>query len=155
MGWTGATKAYVPGPHYEHARRINSVLKAWGPTLMDLNSTGVYRVGVNATASTVLRGCAVSDLHNQHQPNNFLVGQFTRRSDGATVVLLNNWEYSFTAWPTVTFAVASVAASVREVDPGSGAEVPVLDDSPRTPGLQLRVGAGNGRLFVVAPGSVL
>ena len=64
------------------------------------------------------------------------------------MVLLNNWENSFTAWPTVTFAVASVASLVREVDPGTGAEVPVLDDSRRTPALTV---VGQGLAVHAAP----
>lgn len=90
----GPSGEYVPGAHYWHAQRINSVLKAWGPTLMDLTSSGVYRVPPMSDPGTILQGCAISNLTQtgHHGALNYLIGQFTRASDGATAVLLNNWE---------------------------------------------------------------
>lgn len=155
----GTVDNYVPGPHYAHAKAINSELRAWSPVLMASTSTGVCRFGPEAEASTALAACpAVANLtsvtvEGGHTvpitATNFLVGQFRRATDGATVVLLSNWEYRFTAWPTVTFAADP--GRVSEVSPVSGELGQLVDDSPRMAGLQQRLGPGQARLYVVAP----
>ena len=61
--------------------------------------------------------------------------------------MINNYHFAYSAWPTVTFAADQ--EKVREIDPQTGKEVPVLDDSPDMPGLQLSLDAGQGRLFLV------
>jgi hypothetical protein len=51
-----------------------------------------------------------------------------------------------TTWPTVQFAL--VPERAVEVSQETGLEVPVLDDSPDMPGLQLSLDSGEGRLFL-------
>ena len=43
--------------------------------------------------------------------------------------------------------------SVLEVNPATGKEIPVEDDSPDMPGLQLSLDAGQGRLFLLPAAS--
>ena len=57
----------------------------------------------------------------------YLIGTF-RHADGRRAVLLNNYHFAYTAWPTVQFAVP--AEQVREICKETGKEVPVVDDSP-------------------------
>jgi hypothetical protein len=62
-------------------------------------------------------------------------------------VLLQNYHFAYSAWPTVAFKADS--AQVLEVSPKTGKTAPVLDDSPDLPGLQLSLDAGEGRLFLL------
>nr|HPK00738.1 hypothetical protein [Candidatus Hydrogenedentota bacterium] len=62
-------------------------------------------------------------------------------------VLLNNYRFAYTAWPTVAFDVP--AEQVMEVDKRTGEVAPVIDDSPDMEGLQVSLGAGDGRLFLL------
>ena len=62
-------------------------------------------------------------------------------------MLLNNYRFAYTAWPTVVFDANS--ATVTEVDQKTGQEVPVIDDSPAIEGLQLSLDSGGGRLFIL------
>ena len=51
-----------------------------------------------------------------------LVGQ-SKLPDGRTALLLHNQNFDFTIWPTV------ILANATEVEPASGSEADVLDDS--------------------------
>jgi len=81
-------------------------------------------------------------------PHDYLVGAF-QHEDGRRAVLLNNYRFAFTAWPTVTFDAP--AEQVLEVDRWTGEERPVIDDSPGMDGLQLSLLDGGGRLFLLPP----
>lgn len=137
--------------HYDEAKRINGELKQLGPTLMQLTSTAVVRIDEKAgdVAADKLARAPLSDIARADvdPPLDLLVGCFTH-ADGRRAVLLNNYRFAFTAWPTVTFA-AEDSASIVEVDKETGEEHPVLDDSPAMDGLQISLGAGDGRLFLL------
>ena len=128
--------------HFEEAKRINGAVKSLGPTLLMLKSTGVFRVGPRDDAATALQGSGVASI----SPGDYLVGAF-RRSDGMRAVLLNNYEFAYSAWPTVTFDAPE--GSVLEISPVDGKEMKVADDSPDMPGLQVSLDAGQGRLFLL------
>ncbi|MDX1935349.1 MAG: hypothetical protein SFU56_22345 [Capsulimonadales bacterium] len=134
--------------HYAHAQRINALLKAYGPTLMRTTTTGVYRVGPTDRPADLLKGSGIVDLKSApvDPPGDYLVGSF-RHQSGRRAVLLMNYRFAFSAWPTVVFD-APVEA-VREVDPTTGRAVPVRDDSPDMPGLQISLADGEGRLFLL------
>ena len=127
--------------HYEEARRLNGILKQLGPTLMQLTSTGVYRVRPKDEPATVLNGSPVRSLTT----GDYLVGTF-RHADGRRAVLLQNYHFAYSAWPTVEF---NAAAAVLEVSPRNGIAAPVVDASPDMPGLQLSLDAGEARLFLL------
>jgi len=133
--------------HYEQAKRLNTAVKALGPTLMKLTSEKVVRVKPGDDAAAALAGTPVTGLDYGPQ-GDFLVGVF-RHADGRRAVLLNNYDFLYTSWPTVTFDVDP--AQVLEVSQETGAETPVLDDSPDMPGLQVSLDAGAGRLFLLPP----
>jgi hypothetical protein len=128
--------------HYEEARRINAGLKNLGPTLMSLTNTGVYRVKPGASTPDVLKGSGIKAITD----GDYLIGSF-RLPDGRRAVLLNNYAFAYSAWPTVTFDAP--AGVVLEVSPKTGRAVEVMDDSPDMPGLQVSLDAGEGRLFLL------
>lgn len=134
--------------HWDEARRINGELKHLGPTLMSLTSTGVYRVNTGKRTAKTLAGSPVKSITKVHgdPEGEFIVGAF-KGKDGKRAVLILNHNYSYTAWPTVEFEADPT--QVMEVDKATGQLNPVIDDSPELEGLQLSLGAGDGRLFVL------
>ena len=62
-------------------------------------------------------------------------------------MLLTNYRFAYTAWPTVVFDVPT--GQVREVDQRTGRVRAAYDDSPDMPGLQVSLDAGEGRLFLL------
>ena len=70
-----------------------------------------------------------------------------KHADGRRAVLLNNYHFAFTQWPTVEFDVD--AGKVMELDKWSAKEAPVVDDSPDMDGLQISLDSGDGRLFLL------
>lgn len=134
--------------HYDQARRINSAVANLGPTLMELSSTAVYRVGPRDDAAEVLAGAPVRSLTRADvdPPHDYLIGAF-RHDDGRRGVLLQNYRYALTAWPTVEFDADP--EQVREVSQATGEEVRLSDDSPAMEGLQISLDSGEGRLFLL------
>jgi hypothetical protein len=108
-----------------------------------LTSTGVYRVRPGDKIDEALAGCPIRKLTE----GDYLIGTF-QHADGRRAVLLNNYRFAYTAWPTVTFDVAT--SKVVEVCPKTGKETPVVDDSPSLEGLQISLDAGQGRLFLLS-----
>ncbi len=129
--------------HYEEARRINHAIKNLGPTLMQLTSRAVYRVRPEDQPADILKGSPIREM----TPGDYLIGEF-RHKDGQRVVLLNNYDFAYAAWPTVTFDTQP--AVVYEIDQETGQKHPVIDDSPAMEGLQISLDAGGGRLFIMA-----
>ncbi len=128
--------------HYEQAKRINLNLKNLGSTLMELTSTGVYRITPDDNPNQVLRGSPITNLTN----GDYLIGVF-KHVDGRLAVLLNNYSFAFTAWSTVKFNIP--VNQVREVCKKTGREILVVDDSPAMEGLQISLDSGEGRLFLL------
>ncbi len=135
--------------HWYQARRINAGLKNLGPTLMQLTSLGVRRVTqTTKEISTALEDSPIERLSRaEHDPElDLLVGTFRHR-DGRRAILLMNYRFAYASWPTVAFA--GDLAEIREVSRRTGKEMPVADDSPAMDGLQLALGAGDARLFLL------
>ncbi len=163
--------------HYYQAKRINAMLRRIGPTLMKLTCTGVRRVPVGVDSEPLLAGhsmpwtwtsasgvpvrvdsepllggCPITnitvsrDIGMGDSADGFLIGTF-RHEDGRRAVMLNNYDYIYTAWPTVEFDTD--VAMITELDQLTGREIPVYDDSPTLPGLQLSLDSGAGRLFLM------
>ena len=109
---------------------------------MKLTSTSVHRVKPKGATPDALKESPVRQLSD----GDYLVGTF-RHADGRRAVLLNNYHFAYSAWPTVEFDVD--ASKVVEVSPKTGREEAVRDDSPDMPGLQLSLDAGEGRLFLL------
>jgi len=136
--------------HYGQAQRINAQLKHLGPVLMRLTSTDVRRLAPGDDPAGVLANTPIRNITRDavDPPNDYLVGVFSHE-DGRRAVMLMNYRHALTAWPTVEFDAP--ADQVREVDKNTGGEVPVRDDSPEMPGIQVSLDAGEGRLFLMPP----
>jgi len=128
--------------HYNQAQRINQSIKNLGPTLMALTSTGVYRVKPDDDPIEILANTPVTTLTQ----GDYLIGVF-RHADGRQAVLLNNYSFAFTAWPTVEFS--GPIEHVREVCQETGKEISIVDDSPAMAGLQISLDSGEGRLYLL------
>jgi hypothetical protein len=126
--------------HYDEAKRINAGLKKLGPTLMQLENLGTRRIKGPKPDPSVLEAHPLRSISD----GDYLIGSF-RHHDGRRAVLIQNYEFAFSAWPTVQFDVP--LAQVLEVSPKTGRAEPVLDDSPDMDGLQISLDAGEGRLF--------
>jgi hypothetical protein len=131
--------------HYEEAKRTNAALRNLGPSLMKLTSMGVYRCTPRDDPAAVLKGSGIRSL----DPGDYLVGAF-QHSDGRRAVLLNNYHFAYSAWPTVVFDAPT--NSIVEISPATGNEISATDDSPDLPGFQVSLDAGQGRLFLLPPG---
>lgn len=128
--------------HYDQARRINHQIKALGPTLMKLTSKGIYRIPPDKEPADILQNTPLRNLTK----GNYLIGVF-QHADGRQAVLINNYHFAYTAWPTVEFRVP--AGQVKEICQKTGKEIKVADDSPDMEGLQISLDAGAGRLFLL------
>lgn len=134
--------------HYEEAKRINAELKNLGQTLMQLTSTGIYRISPGDNPADILKNTPIKNIikYPEDPERDYLVGAF-KHKDGREAVLINNYRFAYTAWPTVEFRAD--LSQIREIDKETGKEIPVKDDSPDIPGLQISLGAGDGRLFLM------
>jgi hypothetical protein len=134
--------------HWEQARLINAGLKNLGPVLMKLTSTEVRRVTPECAPAEALKDTPIRDITRDavDPPNDYLVGVF-RHEDGRRAVMLMNYRFAYTAWPTVDFDTP--AEQVKEVDKATAQEIAVRDDSPEMPGVQVSLDAGEGRLFLM------
>ncbi len=138
--------------HYYEARRLNAQLRNLGPTLMQLTSTGVYRIAPTDDPAEVLRGAPIVNLKRENPgwdpPLNLLVGAF-EHADGRRAVMLMNYHFAYSAWPSVEFDAP--LDQVREINKWTGEETPVYDDSPDLDELQISLADGEGRLFLLPP----
>lgn len=134
--------------HWYEAKRINQRLRNLGPTLMQLTSSRVLRISEKSDLEECLKDLPISrlDRADYDPPFELLVGLF-EHADGRRAMMLTNYHYAFSQWPTVEFDVP--AADVIEVDQWTGKEQIVVDDSPDMDGLQISLDAGEGRLFLL------
>ena len=134
--------------HYYQAKRLNEEIKNLGPTLMQLTSSKLYRIAPDDTPAEKLAGAPIVDLQKADYDPDFdiLLGAF-KHTDGRHAVMLTNFRYAYSAWPTVIFDAP--LEDIREIDKKSGKEIPVRDDSPDMEGLQISLQDGEGRLFLL------
>lgn len=131
-----------PTRHYDQAKRINARIKNLGPTLMQLTSKAVCRLKPGEDFAGPLAGTPIKSLTD----GDYLLGIFDH-ADGRRAVLLNNYRFGYTGWPTVEFDTE--ASDIVEVDQATGQEIPLRDDSPKMEGIQISLDAGEGRLFLL------
>ena len=134
--------------HWEQARQINAEVMNMGPTLMKLSCTEVRRITPTSISAEVLKGSPIRNISRDaiDPPNDYLIGMFQHK-DGRRAVMVMNYHFAYTAWPTVEFDVPM--EHVKEVSKKTGGEVALRDDSPEMPGVQLSLDAGEGRLFLL------
>ena len=140
---------HTRGPHFEQVRRINSVLRVFGELLLNATSTGVF-TAFDSNSSVLPAESAIATVNGSGvgEGIQFLAGQFAL-GQNRTALLLTNQDAMATLWASVTFrAPWNDWGRVMEVDPATGQQAALLDDSPSTPGLQLALEAGGARLLV-------
>jgi hypothetical protein len=140
---------YVKGPHYAHAARTNAVLKVFGSFLLHATSTALHhgealrnetvRISNPASVFAAVNNTGAGAVYS------FLIGLFSL-PDGRAAFLLQNQDYNAGLWATVE--LRGGVGALSEVDPVSGDETGLMDDSPFQPGLQLSLESGAARLFV-------
>ncbi|MFA9478081.1 hypothetical protein ACERK3_07195 [Phycisphaerales bacterium AB-hyl4] len=157
---------------YYQAQRINHAIQNLGPTLMELESTGAFRMKpegdfyyvrpdgefgegriFGSLDDRTRAGIPIRSVKASKEkalPADLLIGTFIF-PDGRRAVMINNYRYAYTSWLTVEFDADP--AEVLEVSQETGELEPVIDDSPAMEGLQISLPAGGGRLFVLPPAS--
>ena len=134
--------------HWYQARRLNGQLKKLGPVLMQLTSTGGYRIPPESNPDEILAGTPVKSISRADYDLHFdyLVGVF-QHTDGRRAVMLTNYHFAYSQWPTIEFDTD--LAGIVEVNKWTGEEDEVVDDSPDMEGLQISLDAGDARLFLL------
>ena len=136
---------WTPNENWQAARRINSVLQAWGPTLMTLRSIGVYHYPPNLTGTRSLDQCILgnpSDLFARGDA--VVVGQFVDDSGWEYALIVNRTPFE----PSHTTFHFGTDSAVEELSPDSGQWVnpnPYGQFDPRK--MPLSFQPSQGRLF--------
>lgn len=136
---------WKPNENWQAARRINRVLKAWGPTLMKLRSIGVYHYPANLTGTRSLDQFILgnpSDLFARGDA--VVVGQFLDDDDHEYALIVNRTPFE----PSLTYFHFGTDSRVEELSGDTGEWVnpdPYSDSNPRK--MPLRFLPGQGRLF--------
>jgi hypothetical protein len=143
------TAAGKPAPHYWQAQRLNRALHNLGPTMMQLRSTATLVMLTDADPDWngephklfgAIDGCPLRDIT---EPDNstqasLVAGLFeSTAGDNRTAAALFNYEHASTAWVTLHFHQAVDVSLVTEIDPRTGAEVPLEDAELGLPGMQI------------------
>lgn len=85
-------------PHFDHVKRLNAEIKAWAPTLMKLQSTGVYHTGTLPKATRPIP----SESKIQASGGEFVVGTF-KHEDGSAWCMIANRDMAKEATATLEF----------------------------------------------------
>lgn len=158
MTYPGMLDTYGrPSHHYYDAQAINSAVVALGPTLVKLRSTNTTFIDDLNGAKPIAPGS--DDIHNEPWPalsalpncplknvtgGALVVGCFEFAAHPEdTAVLVMNYEAAFNVWATLDFE-----PGVMEVSQTTGTDTAVVDAAPLTPGVQVFLRPGAGRLFV-------
>lgn len=136
--------------HYDQAKRINSELKNLGPVLMKLTPIRVLHLnGKTSYYAKVLSGTPLASI-NVAEPNDpqldIEIGVFKHKDGRDAIIIMNNY-ITYSLWPTINFNVP--LKNVVEIDKQTGKEIPVYDESPDIPGLQISFDSGEGRVFLI------
>ena len=135
--------------HYEQAKRINGELKTLGPTLMKLSPVRTLHLeGARSYDAQALAGSPLATISAplKDDPALNLELGVLKHADGRNSLILVNNDFTYTAWATVLFSVPQ--EKVVEIDKQTGKEIPVYDESPKIPGLQLSFDCAEGRVFL-------
>ncbi len=136
---------WTPNENWQAARRINRVLRAWGPTLMTLRSIGVYHYPANLTGTRSLDQFILgnsSDLFARGDA--VVVGQFVDDAGWEYALIVNRTPFE----PSQTTFHFGTDGVVEELSGESGQWIspdPYAQPNPRQ--MSLRFLPGQGRLF--------
>jgi hypothetical protein len=152
----------APGPVYEITRRLNSVFRAWGPTLMKLRTPPggqlYLRFADGAEGMGQKLAAARAPLLNI-STGDYNIGFFFDeakgpQASGYSAMLIQNHDAANFRFATVVFPGTSTPSGdvvrVLEVDSETGEAAPIVDAATHVAGFQIVLDAGQGRLYVLA-----
>jgi hypothetical protein len=132
-----------PDVKYDIVRRLNARLKALGPLLMRLESTGVYHTGPVPPGARPLAG---DNLVRQAAGGNMVIGCFRDSSSRQYVMAVNKtFGDRFTA--KLTMGPRPVSASEISQETGQPLEAAPLKEKT----LEVPLEAGEGKLYLLNP----
>jgi len=147
----GGAAAYVEGPKFAMAQRINSKLRVYGSYLLRANSTFVFQangtgVSLANITSTGGEAPAISAIGGSGAGATWsvLLGAFASVSGGSQAFAVQNQDYILPAVYSISFS----GGFPLELDASTGALAPAYDDAPQMAGFQLYVDAGDARVLV-------
>ena len=133
--------------HYSMLKYLNGEILALAPTLLRLESTGVYHT---EPVPPLTRPLGESRLVASISGGMGLVGEFRSAADGRNYLMVVNRDFIDPA----TFVVRlREPADLREISKQTGRPQPAAGYSAATGELTLPLGAGDGRLFRLGPAS--
>ncbi len=127
--------------HYAMVKYVNSEMLALAPTLLRLESTGVYHT---QPLPPWTRSVTESPLVESVEGGMGLVGEFVAE-DGDTYLMVVNRDFIEDA--TLRLSLRNTPTAVFEVSKQTGAEMVANGYSPDTRVLTLDLAGGDGRLF--------
>jgi len=127
--------------HYAMVKYVNSEMLALAPTLLRLESTGVYHT---QPLPPWTRSVTESPLVESVEGGMGLVGEFVAE-DGDTYLMVVNRDFIEDA--TLRLSLRNTPTAVFEVSNQTGAEMVANGYSPDTRVLTLDLAGGDGRLF--------
>lgn len=131
-------------PRYAIATRVNAELQALGPILLASESSTVAHVDLTEENSRYAEGTFTLGLA-QTAPIALTVGSLNAPSGQAAIMLSN---YATDAGAAVS--LEWTGGELQEISKTTGHLQPVADELPGVAGLQIRLGPGDGRLFMQA-----
>jgi hypothetical protein len=147
---------------YEITRRLNSVFRAWGPTLMKLRTPPggqlYLRFADGAEGMGQKLAAARAPLLNI-STGDYNIGFFFDeakgpQASGYSAMLIQNHDAANFRFATVVFPGTSTPSGdvvrVLEVDSETGEAAPIVDAATHVAGFQIVLDAGQGRLYVLA-----
>ncbi len=127
--------------HYSMVRYVNAEVLALAPTLLRLESTGVYHTEPLPPWTTSVED---ADLVESMSGGLGLVGEFTAE-DGHRYMMVVNRDFIDPA--TLRLKLRDAPDQLLEVSRQTGELEPVSGYFPQTGGLTVRLAGGDGRLF--------
>lgn len=127
-----------PTPQYGVVKNLNAGLRSFGAVLMEMDSAAVKsgaQLQGSGSGDSIVR---IADT----DAGDFTAGEFANPHGARASLLINN---TLDAEKTLTLAID---AGVQEIDNVSGSAVPVADMDGDRPGIQVRFGPGDARLYV-------
>ena len=150
--------APAPGPIYDISRRLNSVFRAWGPTLMRLRTPAggqLYLRYADGAQGMGRKLCAAQSPLVNISTGDYNVGLFYEEAlgpaSGISAIMLQNhdaanWRFATVIWRGTTTPSGDVS-KVLEVDGSTGRAAPVQDAATHVAGFQVVLDAGQARLY--------
>ena len=127
--------------HYSMLKDINGEVLAWGPTLLRLESTGIY---FTEPLPDMTRSITESRLVESIRGGMCMVGEF-KHKDGSSYMMLVNRDFLNPL--TAKVKLRKTPGTLLEISKSNGAREAATGYSPWERELKVEFTAGDGRLF--------